>query len=259
MKKTFALLLSVGCLMAAFSLRADVREGLVSYWPMDTATGANPMVTPDVVGGNDLIGPGMDSSTAIVAGHFGNCVSFSGNYLYVTNADGADSGLPVAKGGSWSCSLWVNGPSGQASQTTYFGQTSSYSDNWRFSMESDGTTKTRYVIRDGHNNVLRQVTRRLHQYAWTARGISSPTPTMPTMASSLLTWMARPNYTTISIMSNTMLQFNQVGIGALVRTSVGNNFSGSVDDVALWARALSQSEDAGCDEQQHSHAGADKF
>ena len=56
MKRVLKVLLTVSFAVLTTSIHADVREGLVAYWPMDTASGAYPMTTPDVVAGNDLSG-----------------------------------------------------------------------------------------------------------------------------------------------------------------------------------------------------------
>ena len=88
------------------------------------------MTTPDVVGGNDLTGPFMDSSTALVAGHFGNAVAFDGASTYLTFQSpwGTDTGLPVSKKGSWTISVWVNGAA-QPGGNYYFVESSSLNNN----------------------------------------------------------------------------------------------------------------------------------
>jgi hypothetical protein len=51
MKPHSSLALSVALFAAASSFGADLRDGLVAYWPMDVGVGSFPVVTPDVVGG----------------------------------------------------------------------------------------------------------------------------------------------------------------------------------------------------------------
>lgn len=108
MKRNTLLISSVALLLAASPVRADVREGLVAYWPMNTATGDFPTTTPDVVGGNNMTGLNKPSADIIAGGKFGNCVQFTGSasdYLNFITPPGADTGLPVANNGSWSYAL----------------------------------------------------------------------------------------------------------------------------------------------------------
>ncbi|MBP9900599.1 MAG: hypothetical protein KBH45_04015 [Verrucomicrobia bacterium] len=244
--KTKTLLVSAAAfLLAASALLADVREGLVAYWPMNTAPGSGSMTTPDVVAANDLQGPLKDGTTALVAGRHGNAVTFTGNtsdYLYLLPV--GDTGLPVAKQGSWSYCVWVNGASGQVNQSTYFAETTSgTSTQWRFGMESDGTTKTRTIIRDtggslkvnavlGNTNTLDST---WHHIAYTY-DINAPSNQFRVYVDGECISTNTFTY------GQNAASFNQIGVGALVRNTVAVPFTGAVDDLALWARALSQSE-----------------
>ncbi len=238
-------LASLALLLGPLSLVADVRDGLVAYWPMDSATGDYPMTTPDVVAGNDLLGPDKPSADIIAGGKFGNCVQFHGSvtdFLSFTSTPGDDTGLPVANHGSWTWSLWVKGPSEQANQTTYFCETSSLSSgaNLRFSMEGNGGDKTRYFIRDINNTVRNQVVGSKptlddtwHHVAYTYDA---------TTGRFLVYVDGQPDCTNTFSYRQNLASWNQVGIGALVRNTVGVPFLGQIDDVALWARVLSQTE-----------------
>jgi hypothetical protein len=214
---------------------------------MNSATGEGNMTTPDVVAGNDLTGPGKFASTDVAAGgQFGNCIqfyAFAGDYLFFTNAPGADTGLPVANNGSWTYSLWVNGAGGQADQTTYFAETSTTDNDWRFAMEMESTAgqtnKTRYFIRDGNNTTKAN-------YLGTTNTLDSTwhhlAYTYDATTGKYLVYVdGQPNYTNTFTYTPSS-SFDQVGIGALVRVTVSVPFVGLVDDVALWARVLSQGE-----------------
>jgi hypothetical protein len=245
MKRNTLLISTAALLLAAIPVRADVREGLVAYWPMNTATGDFPTTTPDVVGGNNMTGLNKPSADIIAGGKFGNCVQFTGStsdYLNFITAPGADTGLPVANNGSWSYALWVNGGSGQANQTTYFCESSSSnsSGNPRFAMEGNGANKTRYFPRDIDSTVRNQVvgsTNTLdstwHHVAYTYDANYWQVPGIRGRAAGLhqhlylreearelgpgRRWRAGPQYY----------------CGAVCRP---------VDDVAVWGRALSQGE-----------------
>jgi hypothetical protein len=245
MKTKTLLVSSAAALLAALPVLADVREGLVAYWPLDTASGGFPMTTPEVVAGNDMTGPNKDGFTALVEGRFGQAVTFAGNlgdYLVFATPSGADTGLPVANNGSWTWALWVKGASNQANQTTYFCESSSVnsSGNPRFAMEGNGADKTRYFIRDINGTVKNQgvgakptLDDTWHHVAYTYDLASGR----------FLAYVdGQPDGTNTFTYAMDLPTWNQVAIGALVRNNVAVPFAGSVDDVALWARALSQSE-----------------
>lgn len=236
---------SAAVLLVAQPLLADVREGLVAYWPMNTASGDYPMVTPDVAGGNDLTGPVKPSSDIVSGGKFGNCAQFFGStsdYLNFITAPGTDTGLPAANNGSWTWALWVKGPSGQANQTTYFTESSSIntSGNPRFSMEGNGADKTRYFLRD-INNVVKS------SYVGTKPTLDDTwhhvAYTYDADQGKFLVYVdGQPDYTNTFTYTRNLASWDQVGIGALVRNTVGVPFVGQIDDVAIWARVLSQGE-----------------
>ena len=55
----------------------NVRAGLFYYWPLDIVTDSAPTNTPDLYSADPFVLANMDSST-LVAGHFGNALSFDG-------------------------------------------------------------------------------------------------------------------------------------------------------------------------------------
>lgn len=253
MNKRIFLNTAAALLFAASStLAADVRQGLVAYWPLDTAAGGGiPMTTPDVVGGNTMTGPGKDSTTALVAGKYGNAVTFAGSlsdYLFFTNAPGADTGLPVGKNGSWTYSLWVKGAAPQADQTCLFGEfsTTDSGGNPRYEMMMNGTgvntNKNRIFMRSTGGTVLADAPTASDVYDSTWHHIAYTYDISATSNRFRVYVDGVANYTNSFSLNQGVASFNCISIGARVRTSVGLPFTGQVDDVALWSRALSQGE-----------------
>jgi hypothetical protein len=80
-----------------FNAQADVRQGLVSYWPMDTVNGN---VTPDLAFGNHLV---LNNLTAanLVPGKRGSAFQLNGTsqYLGMVHTNNAEmtnnAGLPI--------------------------------------------------------------------------------------------------------------------------------------------------------------------
>jgi hypothetical protein len=237
--------LALASLLATTALHADVREGLVAYWPLNTATGAYPMITPDVVGGNDLSGLNMDSATALVAGQFGNAVTFEGSYTYLSylTAPDSDTGLPISKKGSWTISVWVNGAV-QTAGNYYFVESGSLSATPLTALTARANTNnTAIFVRDasGNNPVSFPVVTNVSvNGAWhhVAMTYDAATRVFRHYVDGTLAYTNSftPNYANSSL-------FDQVNLGVRNRNGVQDLFfAGNVDDVALWGRALSQAE-----------------
>jgi hypothetical protein len=245
MKATTPFLSSAAAILAAFPLLADVREGLVAYWPLDTASGANPMTTPDVVAGNDLAGLYMDSASALVAGHKGQAVTFDGATTYLTfeALAGLDTGMPVSKKGSWTVSVWVKGLP-QPGGNYYFVESSSMSGTPLTAFIARANTNTTALyVRDasGNNPVNTPAVANVsldgswHHVVMTYDAVSSA---FKHYVDGVLAYSSSfvPNA------GNNAL-YDLVNLGARQRNGVVDlYFAGDLDEVALWARALGQAE-----------------
>jgi hypothetical protein len=245
MRTRTLILTSTALLAAALPLLADVREGLVAYWPLDTVQGAFPMSTPDVVAGNDLSGPDMDAAVAGVPGRFGKAVAFDGatGYLTFQAPPDSDTGLPVSRRGSWTLALWVNG-AGQAAGNYYFVESSSRNSTPLTAFTARANTNTTAVyFRDASGN----------------NPVNFPAVASPSLDG---TWhhvamsydaagRAFRHFVDGSLVySNTFAPntansavYDLVSLGARNRNgAVDLHFAGAVDDVAVWARSLAAGE-----------------
>src|SRR6266498_898084 len=109
MKKIPHLLSGVLLFLTLTAARADLTNGLLSYWPMDATNGPT---TADVCFTNTLstVGP-----LAVVASPRGNAFQFNGSSTsptYLTNYHSTDrtaSGLPVYTAGRYTIAMWVKG------------------------------------------------------------------------------------------------------------------------------------------------------
>lgn len=245
MKKRTLFVASAVALLAALAVHADVREGLVSYWPMNTGSGAFPMTTPDVVAGNDMVGQGMDSSTSLVPGHSGNAALFDGlgSYLSYQSPFGVDTGLPVSKKGSWTMSMWVSGAP-QAGGNYYFVESSSLNNNPLTAFIARANTNTTAIyFRDANgNNPVNQpaVTNITLDNTWhhVAMTYDGATKAFLHYVDGTMVYSNNftPNYNNNSL-------YDLVNVGVRFRNGVLDlYFAGKVDDVALWARALTSAE-----------------
>ncbi len=222
--------------------RADpmvLHQGLVSYWPLDTANGT----TPDLSFGNDLT---VDGSVSPVAGKLGNTLAFgSGAYLHVGPTDFANTGLPNWHAGEYSIAFWIKVPANKVNKYAF--SEASLSDNYSlfFFEPSSSGGKLQVYLRDRANKVLINkiptaavvcddtwhhvtfVDRRGRVEVYVDGVLDSQS------SSGKFDYAYNPD----------AIQFNTVAIGGLYRsTSSGVPFPGLLDEVAVWERPLSAAE-----------------
>jgi len=124
---------------AALGASADVREGLVAYWPMD-AVAPDGFTTPDLVAGNNLVLYNMDASS-LVPGQHGQAFSFDGfvQLLALRVPAGVDIGLPVSRSPQYTIACWVKGVGTGNNDRRVFSESSSQQNN---SLVNIGTHNT---------------------------------------------------------------------------------------------------------------------
>ncbi len=258
MKRITLLSLGAALLVAPATQGADLREGLVSYWPLDThQVLVWPYTTPDVVAGNNLEMANIIDSSVFVAGKFGNAFNFnqtiggSEQYLTLITPEGVDNGLPISRSPAWSVLMWVKG---NATDPTYangdkrvFCDSSSVNANPLMAIGTrSGTTagnySSRIYIRNSGPLVDRQNSTgpaaNAFDGTWRHIALISEPGTVRLYVDGQLD------------MSNAYTQGNQpidtTAIAVVYRlvNSPPNAamFQGAIDDVAVWSRALSEAE-----------------
>jgi hypothetical protein len=169
---------------------------------------------------------------------------FNGTTAYAafTNAVGADTGLPVSRKGSWTLAVWVKGNGTGQNNKYYFTETSSTSVNPVTGFGTRLSTNSLVFVRDSGNNTRVNYgasTNASLDDAWHHMAITYDAATAQFRAYV----DGKLDYSTNFAQTTTgSTPPNEVAIGALARTTVVNFFAGAVDDVAVWARALSQGE-----------------
>jgi hypothetical protein len=245
MKTTSAILVSVGALAAAVlpvaAQPADIRQGLVAYWPMEAHDGATTLdATPFA---NNL---SLSGAPGISPGRHGNAFTFDGGSTYLINSHTADNiptGLPVYGAGTYTIAMWVKGTAQTARYLFSHGSTTVNTPIFILQTGQVAANNARFdvIIRnDANATLLNHVVStnvvfddNWHHIAWVddrgsvrlyIDGVQDP---------------ANFNYTP----SGTFTFLNTV-VGSLVRTTVstGAIFNGQMDDIAVWERALTQAE-----------------
>lgn len=226
---------------AAMLRAADIRQGLVSYWPLDTVS-ADTFTSPDLVSGNDLNVAWIDNST-LVSGQEGQAFSFDGasQYAWFTTPPEVDTGLPVSQHPQFTVTFWANGVGTGQNDRRMYSESSSLNTDPLFNLgthnaRTDDTVDI-YIRNNGvHVNHAHSsnpgIDGEWHHIAWTETNGMGALYIDGEFDSAY-------NYTPGSTPLDT------VSIGAIVRDegfSLAAFFAGSMDEVAVWERGLTQAE-----------------
>lgn len=239
-KPFIQVLLCVLFLIPVPLLAADLRDGLVSYWPLDSLQSGS---TPDVAFTNTMT---VQGTPGINPGKLGNAFSLGGT-TYLTNLHTSESfpesGLPIYRAGIYTICMWVKGP---AQMGKYLYSEGNLTNNTPLFILQTGqlaanTAKFDVIIRtDGNTTVLNHLVSSnvvfddtWHHIAWVDENGNARLYVDGQLDPANFNYARAGTYTLMSSV-----------IGSLVRTTVSTaaNFNGSIDEVALWERALSQAE-----------------
>jgi hypothetical protein len=243
-------LLGSGLLGAGALLAADVRQGLVSYWPLNTYD-AGTYTTPDVVSGNHFNAI-YHSATDVVAGKVGNAFSFNPDFtqfLEFTNPEGADTGLPVGMSVKWTVMFWVNASypvTGELDRRVYSESSSVNNDplvniGTDNDADTDGGDATVDLFIRNSGTQLNHVhgTRPAYDGQWHHVALVDSGGRLTLYVDGEVDSITPINYTPGPVARDV------TAIGAIVR-GAGSNlaayFRGQVDEVAVWERDLTQDE-----------------
>jgi hypothetical protein len=230
--------------LPAASQPADIRQGLVAYWPLESH---DDVTTPDATPfANTLTLVGVPT---VGAGQFGNAFTFNGTSTYLANLhtpDNAITGLPIYRAGSYTIAMWVKG----AAQTArYLFSEGNTADNDTLLLLQTGqvaanNAKFDVIIRNDAGGIPGSLVNHVvstnvvfdntwHHIAWVDDQGSARLYVDGNLDP------ANFNYTPAGVFT-----FNTTAIGTLIRAAVSTAaiFNGQMDDVALWERALSQAE-----------------
>jgi hypothetical protein len=219
---------------------ADIRSGMVSYWPLDSITGDT---TPDVAFTNTM---NVFGAPVVSPGKFGNAFTFA-NHVYLTNLHEANaypsSGLPIYSAGAYTICMWVKGPP-QTGKYLYTeanltnnnpllllqtGQVAANNAKFNVNIRTDGnTTILNHVV---STKVVFDDT--WHHIAW-----------VDDNGNARLYVDGELDPTNFNYSRAGTFTFQTSAIGTLVRTNISGTavFNGQIDDVAIWERPLSQAE-----------------
>ncbi len=212
-------------------------SGIVSAWPFDTLDAAGfPATTPDLWGGHFLQCPEMDESN-LVPGKFGQALEFDGSTEYAYRT----SGFAIGANPEFSVAFWVKADATGQSDRRVFGEGSNTSASPLFTMgtATDNSPRLQVLVRsDTGSTVLSRLSTSAvfddswHHVVWTEKGGQARLYVDGLMDETNF------NYSR----SGQSLTLNQTAVSALQRSGPGNWLKSTVDDVAIWTRALTWSE-----------------
>jgi hypothetical protein len=216
---------------------ASLRDGLVSYWPLQTFTNDNPagITTPDLYSRNDMALVNMDELN-VVPGMFGNGLSFNGTDEYAYRL----SGFPIYNNSAYSIALWVNINGTGQSDRRFFSESSTNNQNPLFNLGTQTTGANgaiRVFIRtDGGGLILDRTSAAQpldgtwHHVVWTETNGQGRLYIDGVRDSADYTY------------TRGIMTLSQTTLGGILRMAAGSFAAGSLDDVAVWNRRLTQAE-----------------
>ena len=227
---------------AAVTAQAALTDGLVSHWTLNEITAQN--TAADAHGQNHLdivgaptVGPGQD----------GNAFTFINPTTYLLRRHDPDrtiaGGLPIYTAGAYSISMWVKGTNQTARYLFAHGSTNSNTPLFILQTGQAAANNAKFdvIIRNNENTALvnHVVSDAVvfddtwHHIAWVDDNGSARVYIDGNLD------IANFNYTPAGTFT-----FNTTAIGTLVRAAISTAaiFNGSIDDVRIWERALTQDE-----------------
>jgi hypothetical protein len=239
-------------LTATTVTQADVRQGLVSYWPLDevvTLPDGFSLGTPDVVSGNHMNMTledftGTMSAANLVSGRHGQAMSFDAinqNYMVHRTPVGADTGLPISRASSFSVLMWIKSVGEGQADLRFFSEGSTTSGNPLFALgtqTAEPNGRIKLFIRDRNGAV--QVN--THSEAVALDGTWQHIAWVETNGQATL-YVDGEEDSTFTYSPNPALRADEItSLGGILRATASHWFTGELDEVGVWERALSQEE-----------------
>jgi hypothetical protein len=222
----------------------DITTALVSYWPLDTVSEG---MTPDVIGGLDMMLNNMDNSN-LVPGQKGNALAFratadltAAEAQLLTRINQPGDALPVYNNEAYTISFWVNAVGTGQTDRRVFSEGSTTAGNPLLNIGTDNTGASDvldiYLRGDGGAAALNHVhsTQPVFDGQWRHVVWVDNNGAAELYVDGVL------DDTDFSYTRGT-LTVNTTSIGGILRAAISHWFVGELDEVAVWGRALSQSE-----------------
>lgn len=224
-------------LLTLLSAGAEIRKGLVSYWPLDIVTET---YTPDIISGNNLTLNRL-SGDNLVPGKHGKALSFNGTTQFLSLIHTNTPKLPISSSKAFTITFWVKGPAGQSNRIVFAeGNSKTNSPLFLLGTHREGKSGSMNAfIRWGEKNseLISNIPSEWtvfddewHHIAWVDNNGSARLYVDGSLDG------ISYNYT------HQWLNLDYLSIGALARTPPVYFFKGEVDEIAIWERVLDEKE-----------------
>lgn len=215
----------------------DIRTALLAYWPLDQLDAT----TPDVSGNaNDLTANNLTPNES-VPGRRGNAVLFNGTSALLVDDLAGSATLPAYSHPAYTVTLWVKGSYVNQSDRRVFSESSSANQQSLLNIGTHNSASSGvvdiFIRTDSGATLLNHRHSSLiafddtwHHIAWVDdKGF-------PRLYVDGVQDTNDFNYT------RGLLTLNLLTVGGILRSAPSHWFAGSIDDVAVWGRALSPYE-----------------
>ena len=217
---------------------AQLRDGLVAYWPLDGISGET---APDVVGGYNMELTNMDDSN-VVEGKVGNAFSFSSGdqtLLSRTHEEGDD--LPINKHESFTVSFWAKIQGNGQNDLRVFSESNTGGNNtplFNLGTRNNGSDGTVDIYIRGIGPTVGHIFTEAEPFddEWSHVVFVQEDLERKIYVDGELDSLE------IAARAEGDWDLNATSIGGIIRGSASHWVTGLIDEVALWKRALSESE-----------------
>ena len=245
------LLLSALFFAGFTTLNAQLKDGLIAYWPLDEVQGTK---TPELVNGYDMELTNL-SAEDVVEGKIGNAFSFSNEkQTLLSRVHDADDQLPANKHESHTVSMWSKVDGNGQNDLRLFSEANTGNSDPLFNIGTDSGGASGsidfYIRQSGWPDVNHiKSTAEPYDGEWHHVVFVQEEGERRVYVDGELDDLeiaAKPDGT---------FNVNDTTIGGILRSSKTHWVTGLIDDVAIWNRALSDDEAA----QLHAEGLASVF
>ena len=220
------------------NVNAQLRDGLVAYWPLDGISGE---AAPDVVGGYNMELTNMDDSN-VVEGKVGNAFSFSsGDQTLLSRTHEEGDELPINKHESFTVSFWAKIQGNGQNDLRVFSESNTGGNNtplFNLGTKNNGSDGTLDVYIRGIGPTVGHIFTEAEPFddEWSHVVFVQEDLERKIYVDGELDSLE------IAPRAEGDWDLNATSIGGIIRGSASHWVTGVIDEVALWKRALSESE-----------------
>ena len=238
MRKTKLLVLTAFLFTFFCNISAQLRDGLVAHWPLDAISGET---TPDVVNGYDMELTNLDDSN-VVGGKVGNAFSFSNSdqtLLKRAHEEGED--LPINQHDSFTISFWAKVQGNGQNDLRVFSESNVDGNNtplFNLGTKNNGSNGTVDVYIRGIGPTVGHIFTDAEPFddEWSHVVFVQDNLERKMYIDGELDGLE------IAAKPEGDWALNATSIGGIIRGNASHWVTGLIDEVALWKRALSESE-----------------